>query len=81
MRFRGVSSRSLRDLYAASDEEIFFDFIGQGGNLASFSPSGYVTPHTVVCPALLFEDMELEKRNDDWPKLPLVPPPDLSGRA
>lgn len=81
MRFRGVSSRSLRDIYAASDEEIFFDFIGQGGNLASFSPSGYVTPHTVVCPALLFEDMELEKRNDDWPKLPLVPPPDLSGRA
>jgi len=79
LRFRGVSSRSLRDIYAASDEEIFFDFVGQGGSLASFSPSGYVTTHTVVSPAILFEDIELEKRTDDWPKLPLVPPPTFSG--
>jgi hypothetical protein len=38
-------------------------------------PGGYVALHSVVSPAVLFEDLELEKRQEDWPKLPLVPPP------
>ena len=78
LRFRGVSSRSLRDIFAAADDETVFDYIGQGGSLASLSPSGYVTTHTICSPSVLFEDMELEKRTDDWPKLPLVPPPPAS---
>ncbi len=79
LRFRGVNSRSLRDIFAAADDEAVFDYIGQGGSLASLSPTGYVTTHTICSPSVLFEDLELEKRTDDWPKLPLVPPPPIGG--
>lgn len=75
LRFRGVNTRSLRDIFAAGDDEVMFDFVGQGGTLASIAPSGYVTTHTICSPSILFEDLELEKRTDDWPNLPLVPPP------
>lgn len=78
LRFRGVNTRSLRDIFAAGDDEAVFDFVGQGGSLASISPSGYVTTHTICSPSILFEDLELEKRTDDWPKLPLVPPPPVN---
>ena len=80
LRFRGVNARSLRDIFAAADDEVFFDYIGQGGTLASISPSGYVATHTICSPSVLFEDLELEKRTDDWPKLPLVPPPSLTSK-
>ncbi|MEP7364395.1 MAG: metallopeptidase TldD-related protein [Acidobacteriota bacterium] len=80
LRFRGVNARSLRDIFAAGDDEVIFDYIGQGGTLASLSPSGYVTTHTICTPSILFEDLELEKRTDDWPKLPLVPPPTLTSK-
>lgn len=79
LRFRGVNSRSLRDIFAAADDESVFDYIGQGSSLASLSPTGYVTTHTICSPSVLFEDLELEKRTDDWPKLPLVPPPPIGG--
>ena len=80
LRFRGVNARSLRDIFAAGDDEVIFDYVGQGGTLASISPSGYVTTHTICSPSILFEDLELEKRTDDWPKLPLVPPPTLTSQ-
>jgi len=80
LRFRGVNARSLRDIFAAADDEVIFDYIGQGGTLATLSPSGYVSTHTVCSPSILFEDLELEKRTDDWPNLPLVPPPALTSK-
>lgn len=77
LKFRALNVRSLRDIVAASDKETIFHFIGNGAPLPTLDPSGYVTPHTVVAPSLLFEDLELEKREEDWPKLPVVPPPPL----
>jgi len=76
MRFRSLNVRALRDIIAASDSENFFDFIGSAATIPG-AGSGYVTTHTVVAPSVLFEDMELDKREEDWPKPPIVPPPVL----
>jgi hypothetical protein len=80
LRFRSLNVRALRDIVAAGDQEQFFDFIGNGTPLPGISFAGYVSTHTVVAPAILFEDLELEKREEDWPKLPVVPPPTLAAR-
>ncbi|MFN7920097.1 MAG: metallopeptidase TldD-related protein [Bryobacteraceae bacterium] len=77
LRFRTLNVRSLRDIAAASNAEKIFHFIGDGSPLPVMGGGGYVSTHSVVAPAVLFEDLELEKREEDWPKLPLVPPPDL----
>jgi hypothetical protein len=80
LRFRGVSSRSLRDIVAASDEEVFLDFLHTGNAMAQPGGSSYVAACTVAAPSVLFEEMELEKRTDDWPKLPVVPAPALTSQ-
>ncbi|MEZ5400609.1 MAG: metallopeptidase TldD-related protein [Bryobacteraceae bacterium] len=78
MTFRGLNARSLRDIVAASNASAVFHFIGDGSPLPSMGGAGYIVPNSVVAPAVLFEDMELEKRQEDWPKLPLAPPPELT---
>jgi hypothetical protein len=77
LRFRSFNVRGLRDIVAAANTEEIFHFIGSGTPLPPLEPSGYVATHSVVAPAVLFEDLELEKREEDWPKLPVVPPPPL----
>jgi len=75
LRFRGFTARSLRDILAASSDLFAFDFLG---NLAPFSlagAGGYVYTSTVVAPAVLFEDLELEVLDQDLPRLPVVPIP------
>ncbi len=75
LRFRGFGVRALRDILAASDEETIFHFLG---NLAPFSVTGgggYVYAATVVAPSILVEELELDRAEQDLPKVPLVPPP------
>ncbi|MBM3812826.1 MAG: hypothetical protein FJW20_14460 [Acidimicrobiia bacterium] len=78
MRFRGLNVRSLRDIIAASDTDNIFDFIGNGSPLPPAGVAGYVSGHTVVAPSVLFEDLELDRIEEDWPKLPVVPAPALA---
>ncbi len=60
LRFRGVSSRALRDIMAASQETVLFDFINNAAPLALLpGQGGYVAATAVVSPGLLFEEMEL----------------------
>jgi len=68
LSFTGVTVRSLRDISAASDQEHIFDYIASGGG-------NYIVGHSVIAPSVLFEDMEFERRESDWPKPPIVPPP------
>ena len=75
LRFRGISARSLRDILAAGDQETAFDFLANGSPLALIGSSNFVVASTVVAPAVLFEDLELERVEEDWPKPPVVPPP------
>jgi TldD protein len=75
LRFRGVSTRSLRDILAASQETELFDYVNNAAPLAMMGFGGYQAPTAVVAPGLLFEEMEFEVAQDQLPKLPIVPPP------
>lgn len=77
LRLRGLSARSLRDIVAVSDENFVFSYMNTLAPM-SMPGGGYVSPTSVVAPSLLFEDVELERPQDDLPTLPVVPPPPLS---
>jgi hypothetical protein len=77
LRFRGFSTRLLRDIVAASDEPVAFDFVNNGLPFAIHGAGGYVAPTTVVAPAVLFEEVELERIQDERSKPPIVPPPPI----
>ena len=53
MRFRGVSTRSLRDILAASAETALFDYINNGAPLARTGAGGYIALASVIAPGLL----------------------------
>lgn len=78
VRFRGLSVRSLKDILASSQEQYQFDFMGNGLGFALMGAGGYVYLSSVVAPALLFEDLELERPQIDNPRLPVVPAPPLT---
>ena len=75
LRFRGVSTRSLRDVLAASQETAMFDFVNNAAPLALIGAGGYIAPSSVISPALLFDEIEFELPQEQLPKLPVVPPP------
>jgi TldD protein len=75
MRFRGVSSRSLRDILAASAETAVFDYINNGAPLARAGVSGYIALTSVISPGLLFDELEMDAKQDQLQKPALVPPP------
>ncbi len=75
LRFRGVSTRSLKDLVGASKESVLFDFVNNGAPLSILGAGGLLAPTSIVSPALLFEEIEFELPQEQLPKLPVVPPP------
>ena len=75
LRFRGLTTRTLRDILAASSETELFDFVNVGAPLAILGAGGYLAPTSVVSPGLLFDELELEPPQDQLPKQPIVPPP------
>ena len=78
LRFRGVSTRSLRDVLAASQESVLFEYVNNGAPLAMLGAGGLLAPTSIVAPALLFEEIEFEVPQEQMPKLPVVPPPTSS---
>src|ERR1700681_2382913 len=52
MRFRGLSTRSLRDILAASAETAVFDYINNGAPLARSGVGGYIALTSVISPGL-----------------------------
>ena len=75
LRFRGLTTRTLRDILAASSETEMFDFVNVGAPLAILGAGGYLAPTSVISPGLLFDELELEPPQDQLPKQPIVPPP------
>lgn len=75
LRFRGLSSRELRDILAASSETALFNFVNNGAPLAAMGAGGYLAPASVVSPGLLFDEIEFELPQDQLPKTAIVPPP------
>ncbi|HUQ90483.1 MAG TPA: metallopeptidase TldD-related protein [Bryobacteraceae bacterium] len=78
VRFRGFNVRSLKDIVAASDDLYVFHYLENGAPFAHMDAGGYVAGTSVVAPALLFDDLELEKIPGELPKPPVVPPPPLN---
>jgi predicted Zn-dependent protease len=75
MRFRGMSTRSLRDIDAASQESALFDYVNNGAPMAIMGVGGYLSATAVISPGLLFDELELEHPQEQLPKIPVVPPP------
>lgn len=79
LQFHGVSTRSLKDITAASDENYVFDFIDSNAPFALMGAGSFVTSASVIAPSLLFDELELEPIQEEVPKPPIVPPPALGG--
>jgi len=77
LRFRGLSTRALRDLLGASQESGMFDFTNNAAPLAMLGAGGYLAPAAVISPALLFDEIEFELPQEQLAKPPIVPPPTL----
>jgi TldD protein len=75
LRFRGVSTRTLRDVLAASQETALIEFVNNGAPLAVIGAGGYLAPTVVVSPGLLFDEIEFERPQEQLAKPPTVPPP------
>jgi len=69
--------RSFRDIVAVSNENFAFHYLNTLAPM-SMGGTGYVSPASVIGPSLLFEDVELERPQDEMPKLPVVPPPPMT---
>jgi TldD protein len=78
--FRGVSTRSLKDIVAASDENYVFDMIDSNAPFALVGAGSFTTTASVIAPAVLFEELELEPKMEETPQPPIVPPPTLTGQ-
>jgi TldD protein len=75
LRFRGLSTRNLRDLLAASQETAVFQFVNNSAPLAYLGVGGVLSPAAVIAPALLFDEIELERPQEPLPRPPVVPSP------
>jgi TldD protein len=77
MRFRGFNARSLKDILAVGDDSHGIRFHGQHGALRAGGIRQYTTEACVVAPSIIIDDLELHPVEDELPKLPVVPAPEL----
>jgi hypothetical protein len=74
-RFKGVNARSLKDILAAGDDSVTFNYLDNGAPFALLGYGSGAAEVTVVAPSVLIDDLELSKVDDEMPKLPVVPAP------
>ncbi len=77
LRFRGFNTRSLKDIIAIGDDLTTFEYMDNSAPFALMGGSGYVANAAVIAPSILVDDLELHPVEEELPKLPVVPPPDL----
>jgi hypothetical protein len=49
-----------------------------GAPFALLGAGSFVAESSVISPGILFEELQLVKAQDEWPKLPIVAPPSLA---
>jgi TldD protein len=74
-RFKGVNARSLKDILAAGDDSVAFNYLDNGAPFALLGFGSGAAEVTVVAPSVLIDDLEMSKIDDEMPKLPIVPAP------
>ena len=78
LRFRALNVRSLKDIVAAGDDLNVFNFPENGQPFALMGAGAETAGTSVIAPSLLIDDLELVRMEDEQPKLPIVPAPELS---
>lgn len=78
LRFRGFAARSLKDILAAGDDSNVFEFMDSAAPFALVGAASFTTETCVVAPSILIDDLELTPLEDELPKLPLVPAPEIT---
>ncbi len=76
MRFKGLNARSLKDILAASNENYLFEFLDNPAPFAIMGAGSSISETAVIAPSVLIDDLELQKIEQEYPKLPIVPAPD-----
>lgn len=79
--FHDMNVRSFKDIVAASDEHYVFDLIDSNAPFALVGAGTFTTTASVISPAILFDELELQPAKEETPKPPIVPPPTLSSQA
>ncbi|MBL8238911.1 MAG: hypothetical protein JNM66_15925 [Bryobacterales bacterium] len=77
VRFRGLNVRLLRDILAAGNDPEPVEFLMNGAPLALMGAGGYVVGSSVVCPSLLFDEVDIERPQEERPRPPVVAPPPI----
>jgi hypothetical protein len=81
LRFRGLNARSLKDIVAAGDDNNVFEFLNNQAPFATIGGASYVAESCAIAPSVLIDDVDLHALDEELPKLPIVPPPDLRAEA
>ncbi|HJT88679.1 MAG TPA: metallopeptidase TldD-related protein [Bryobacteraceae bacterium] len=77
LRFGGLNARSLKDVVAAGDDPAAFDFMDNTAPFDLMGGAGYASNACVIAPSVLIDDLELHPVDDELPKPPVVPAPEL----
>jgi TldD protein len=80
-RFRGINARSLKDILAAGDDSVTFNYLDNGAPFALLGYGSGAAEVSVVAPSVLIDDLEMSKIDDEMPKLPIVESPALLSRT
>jgi predicted Zn-dependent protease len=78
LRFRGFSARSLKDILATGDDSNVLEFMDSSAPFALIGAASFTTESCVVAPSILIDDLELHPLEDELPKLPVVPAPEIT---
>lgn len=77
LRFRGFTARSLKDILVAGDDQTVFEFMDNQAPFALIGQTSFTAETCVVAPSILVDDLELHPAEEEQPKLPVVPAPDM----
>jgi hypothetical protein len=81
LRFRSLNARSFKDILAAGDDNNVFEFLNNQAPWALIGGASYVAESCAIAPSVLIDDLDLHPSEEELPKLPIVPPPDLRAEA
>jgi hypothetical protein len=77
LSFRGLNVRSLKDILAAGDDSTVFEFMNNPAPFALIGAASFTAETCVVAPSILIDDLELHPVEEELPKLPVAPAPEL----
>ncbi len=79
MRFRGFNARSLKDILPGGRRRHGVRLPGQPDVpfAAVAGGASYTTEVSVIAPSIIIDDLELHPVEEELPKLPVVPAPEL----